>query len=121
MKKSKAMQLVKALRKGGYKQSTHQLVNNNDEFCCLGVACNISKQPLEWEEVEGVWFMGKAWGALPKEIQEEFGFYSDVGRRRDGKDIVINGTTYSSLARANDGGCTFEQIADYIEKNWEML
>jgi len=121
MKKRKAVQLVKALREGGYKQGGGQLVTDNDEFCCLGVVCNISEQPLEWEYRMGFWLIGLHDATLPKAIQKEFGFYGDMGERRDGKDIVINGKEYLSLTSANDDGCTFEQIADYIEEHWEML
>jgi hypothetical protein len=35
--------------------------------------------------------------------------------------IAIGETRYNNLAGANDAGCTFAQIADYIEANWEAL
>ena len=121
MKKRKAMQLVKALRSGAYKQGAHQLVSDKDEFCCLGVACNISKQPLEWKRRGGAWRMSGASATLPAAIQEEFGFYSDGGDRRDGKFFIIDGIKYWNLMDANDSDVSFEDIADYIERNWEAL
>ena len=121
MKKHKAMQLVKALRSGEYQQGMYQLVNDQDEFCCLGVACNISKQPLEWKRRGGLWEMSGASSTLPAAIQEEFGFYSDGGSRRDGKFFLIDDTKYSDLMDANDSGVSFNDIADYIENNWKAL
>lgn len=41
---------VKALRSGEYKQGREQLRNDDDEYCCLGVACDVFK-----EEVNGEW------------------------------------------------------------------
>lgn len=122
MKKVKAMQLVKALRSGEYEQGRSFLVDKYDRFCCFGVACNISKQPLDWkyDKVRG-WEMDGNVFVLPLAIQKEFGFDTEDGRRKDRKDIEINGSSYYSLAGANDEGCTFEQIADYIEANYKDL
>lgn len=58
---------------------------------------------------------------LPSNTQEEYDFYSSGGRRKDGEAIVIGGYPYDNLTGANDCDCTFEQIADYIENNWEYL
>lgn len=121
MKKHKAKQLIKALRSGRHIQGRGVLVNDDDEFCCLGVTCNISKQPLEWEFSDHYWQIGGCYSELPEDIQQEFGFYSTYGARRDEKHLLINGNSYSCLAVANDAGCSFEQIADYIEEHWEML
>jgi hypothetical protein len=35
---------VAALRSGEYKKGNFQLRNNDDEFCCLGVLCNLHAQ-----------------------------------------------------------------------------
>ena len=58
---------------------------------------------------------------LPLLIQEEFGFYDEGGTRKDDQPILINKKYYTSLADANDGGCTFDQIADYIEEHYRAL
>jgi len=121
MKKRKAMQLVEALRSGEYSQGIGQLVDSADNFCCLGVACNISKADLPWKTYCAGWGMGGQTSILPIAIQKDFGFHSDSGRRRDRKDIIINGRQFKSLANANDRGCTFDQIADYIEEHYEAL
>ncbi len=75
MKKRKAMQLVEALRSGKYNQGKNLLVDDNDNFCCLGVACNISRADLTWEFYKDRWFMDNRYGSLPPRIKKEFGFY----------------------------------------------
>lgn len=43
---------LKALRSGDYPQGTGQLRNSDDEFCCLGVLCDV----VEWvTPIEVVW------------------------------------------------------------------
>lgn len=123
MKKRKAVEWVKALRSGDYIQGRGRLVDNGDRFCCLGVACNLSKAALEWkiEEKPSLWSMDGETDVLPKTIQEEFGFFNRVGGLKGGGFIHIKGGEFKSLAEANDGGCSFEEIADYIEKNWKSL
>lgn len=121
MKKAKAMKLVKALRSGEYEQGRGNLVDSADRFCCLGVACNVSTLPLEWERVGNTWRMGGTSVDLPDQIQDEYGFFNSSGTRRDGQYTKIRGGHYDDLVDANDSGASFEDIADYIEKNWEML
>jgi len=123
MKKNKAMKLVKALRSGVYKQGRGVLVDGKDRFCCLGVACNISNLPLQWKNtMSGDFSIGGEVTELPSSIQEEYGFYSDIGRLRDHNSFMeINNKRYNSLAGANDDGCTFDQIADFIENNYKRL
>ncbi len=121
MKKNKAMKLVRALRSGEYNQGTGRLVDSKDNFCCLGVACNISTLPMEWKRMWGDWHMGGEAGVLPPSIMREYGFYSREGDRIDGASIIIEGKAYLCLTAANDDGATFVQIADYIENNYKEL
>jgi len=123
MKKNMAMKLVKALRSGEYVQGSHGLVSDDDRFCCLGVACNLSEGDLDWvySKEDEWWTIGGNTGALPLQIQKEYGFYDDSGSRRDNKWVVINGIEYINLSGANDEGVPFSDIADYIEKNYKEL
>jgi hypothetical protein len=106
-----------------YKQGYRSLVDNCDCFCVMGVACNESETDLEWEQglFDGIWHIGKECDLLPKKIQKEYGFHSPAGSRRDGNDLVIGGRGYESLMDANDNGVSFEDLADYIEKNYKYL
>lgn len=121
MKKKKAVELVTALRSGEYKQGKGHLADCNDQFCCLGVACRISETGLEWALMGNIWYIGGMYYMLPKEVQEEFGFYSPTGLRRDNLDLKIGNEVHRSLAEANDAGVSFADIANYIEENWEAL
>lgn len=93
-----------ALRSGKYKQGRLRL-RRGDEFCCLGVACDIYND-TKWKPS---W-----WGSL-----------YEVG---DGLtiDLLLNGwlkdlfglteDNMETLASMNDEGKTFTEIADFIER-----
>ena len=92
--------LVAALRSGKYEQGKDWL-RKGDAFCCLGVACDISGL-AKWE---GKWYMG-AMLSLPNEVRRFYGFTEDNGR-------VFAGPPLTDM---NDGGATFAQIADWIDR-----
>ena len=122
MIKYKAMRLVKTLRSGTYKQGRDILVDENDCFCVMGVVCNESETDLEWRRgVGGVWYIDGQCYLLPGKIQKEYGFYNESGERSDGEPVEIKGVGYESLMDANDNGVSFEDLADYIEKNYKVL
>lgn len=123
----RAMELVTALRSGKYRQANGHLrlddVNGDRSHCCLGVACEISGLS-EWIQEEGLSrgrYLDET-AVLPARVKEHFGFYSAGGDTRLGT-IAIPGmdVQYRCLTEANDKGATFDQIADYIEKNWANL
>jgi hypothetical protein len=85
-----------ALRSGKYDQGQKMLRSADDEFCCLGVGC----------DVLGVDYVGA--GGYPPE-----GFWETLGIE------VGNGTEefQEELVRLNDSDkASFPAIADYIEK-----
>lgn len=115
--------LLKALRSGPYLQTSQRLRNDN-KFCCLGVACDIfyknaATHGERWTNQD--LFISIADDKisideyeLPVIVREYFGF-----QRADGKlpvKIQYNGRAYDSLARLNDAGMSFAEIADVIEK-----
>src|SRR3990167_8465561 len=71
--KARVRRLVTALRSGKYKRGKGQL-RDDDKFCCLGVACDISGVG-EWQ---GDAYVVKKWGAgfatLPGPVAKYFGF-----------------------------------------------
>lgn len=109
---------VKALRSGKYVQGYGRLRTENDQFCCLGVLCDLAAK-------EGV---GK-WDGH----RGEPGFTDDNGDSSETKlplfvkdwagldssnpSVRLNGSTWSqSLATVNDTLTgSFEKIADLIE------
>jgi hypothetical protein len=116
MIRERAMELVAALRSGNYIQGKNRLYDNG-AYCCLGVACLVAGKSFDDNnrcEEEGE--------ILPISVQEYFDFFDKTGGRRDQQPFEIkNNCRMSCLTEANDGGKTFEQIADFIEKNWEQL
>jgi hypothetical protein len=90
---------VAALRSGKFKQGSLALLAQGS-YCCLGVLCRVSGMTpqaiknLECEE-------GDTNGLLPKSLRKEFG---------------ITDRQQRALALMNDDGCSFDAIADRIEK-----
>jgi hypothetical protein len=118
--KKEAMELwVKGLRSGLLTQGKCSLLSIEGDFCCLGVACYMTGRVPEKVQV-GYAFEG-ATQFIPPSIRNELGMFSPGGHRRDLMPIALGETRYNNLAGANDAGCTFAQIADYIEANWEAL
>ncbi len=101
---------VKALRSGRYKQGTEYLKSETG-YCCLGVLCNITGASWRHEKDSGdlvPYLGGKMIGRdeTPSGLLGG-GFLLKTGMRH---------TTQEHLARMNDAGTTFKEIADYIDK-----
>lgn len=104
--------VIAALRSGGYTQGRFAL-KKRGEFCCLGVACDVSGLG-EWKESS----MGREsykvgntranCDFLPKLVKEWLGFDRSMGP-------AILGFPHS--AKANDSQIPFAVIAD----EWERL
>jgi hypothetical protein len=95
-----------ALRSGLFDQAQRQLrVFKEDKsigFCCLGVACLVAKIP-EHELV------GKLY---PSMLNHEAKNYDKLPKFFKEHSNIVD------LAKMNDSGSSFEDIADYIEKNY---
>ncbi len=115
MNKKNIKKWVAALRSGKYKQGAFTLHRKN-KFCCLGVACELYQR-----EVGGL--------EIKKEIKE---FLVDDGYRED-ICVCYDGDSYllpnkvrnwldlsypfqNGLASMNDEGKSFEEIANYLDK-----
>jgi len=114
MKKSIMTKWTQALRSGDYKQGTGHLHSEN-KFCCLGVLCDISNLD-DWRVEEGSAYLrygsNNAFGILPSKVEDWAGMKSQEG-------IIKSKET--NLYTLNDGGKTFEEIADIIETNYKEL
>lgn len=102
-----AKKWVEALRSGEYKQATKALRRGNG-YCCLGVACDLyaKETGIGWEQdfTLGYLFLGGNL-VLPERVKNWLGLTNNQGA------WGYN----SSLTEANDGGATFNEIADIIE------
>lgn len=103
-----AQKWVDALRSGKYEQGIGQLRHENN-FCCLGVACHIAARDVRKRWRDGMTFDGEM-DVLPASVMKWLGA-KDANPDIDGR----------SLAKFNDNGKTFAQIADLIEEHAEEL
>lgn len=131
--------LVDALRSGEYEQGHRQVRPRSNQFCCLGVGCDISKLG-KWEQrsTDDMSYMYIINGVpgifqFPTDVADYFGFEpsATLKQHRDWYDHeadydytdpliivpsrVANGDRLITCSRANDNGYTFEEIADAIE------
>ena len=102
---------VDALRSGDYQQTKGRL-RKEDKFCCLGVLCDlyIKENNVEWQHNEvDDYFYENHFSILPSSVVEWSGVKHEIP-------TVTNFYETESLVSLNDGGSTFEQIADLIEE-----
>ena len=93
-----------ALRSGEYEQGRGQLRDENNNFCCLGVMCDLVS-PNDWVDVEGFYYHGKE--------ERQYNYPNEEIIRQAG----VSGDEAYELARLNDSvQLTFPQMADEIEK-----
>lgn len=116
MKREIADKWVEALRSRKYKQGDGCL-RNGDNFCCLGVLCDISGLG-KWEKSDhydnGLFYCGTN-AVLPGSVMDWSGINHFKGLfKTDEGDGVC-------LTSLNDSGMSFAEIADVIEKHWEQL
>lgn len=110
MKAEIAVRLVEALRSGDYEQCEKTLHDGKD-FCCLGVLCDL-KEDTEWIATSfpkrfAVNHKSGNTAFLPSHIIQWAGTSDHVN---------------STLSVLNDiKGKSFNEIADYVEANWETL
>lgn len=93
---------VEALRSGDYTQGKHVLRTKDNNFCCLGVLCDIV-DPSGWE----MSVLNDSYhyiGTLPMAFAQDIDF-----------PLVPN--VEGILQNMNDSGVPFSEIADWIEEN----
>ena len=101
-------QWVEALRSGIYEQGRYWL-RHEDEFCCLGVLCDLHAQATnrEWEVYNDVGIYLGCDEILPSEVVKWAGLDND--------DPFIHEQKTSSYN--DDKGLDFDQMSDLIESN----
>lgn len=120
MKQEFAKEWVDALRSGNYTQGKNRLrlmgkPGQPDQFCCLGVLCDVVKDRVEGAEWtkkydEESFMFDRSSAFLPISV------YKLVGMRSVGGVIAS-----TALFKMNDEGISFNDIADFIEENYEKL
>lgn len=104
-----------ALESGDYKQGKGSLKTTKGRFCCLGVACDISKLGKWGEDSEvGIDYIAKGYwnaGVLTHPIKTYFGLPDSAGFN-----VVDKEGLARDLAELNDGGVKFTTITKHIRK-----
>jgi len=119
MKQEIMKRWVDRLRSGQVKQGRNSLRRGNGARCCLGVLCDIAVEDgvVEWkyDDEDTAWEVGAGnnYAVLPEEVVEWAGMASDG--------CIAMPSGGASLVSLNDGGMSFAEIADRIEKDWELL
>lgn len=113
MKQEIAEKWANALLSKAYKQGRYQLRNSNDEFCCLGVLCDL--HAIEHPEIARThthqsFYLDRR-VALPDAVVEWAGMKSKLGAIKPGL----------SLSKINDDGVSFEKIAKIILDNFKYI
>lgn len=92
---------VFALRSGKYKQARGVLRTKDGCFCASGVACDLA-DPSGWDSYNGFQYGGSwGYGGIPATLRTEIG---------------MTGVQENKIIALNDGGKSFDYIANYVEK-----
>lgn len=113
--------LVDALRSGKYRQIRSQLFDGTG-YCCLGVACEISKID-KFVQIDGTPAYLNERFILPQKVRQKLGWASLSGILKEPVEaIVSNGQilTFKQLTRLNDLGILFEDIATIVELGYVL-
>lgn len=105
---------IDALRSGDYQQCKNYL-HTNDGYCCLGVACDILKIPVEYDD-DGVAYYQDEHEKLPASVYRQLNLIDNIGAIRAYTPHFEKPFTEEALSALNDNGYTFEKIADFMEK-----
>lgn len=117
---------LQALESDKYKQGQGVLHRGN-EFCCLGVACDLLKDELTINQVASLTRYNGEYQVLPALVVEKLHLRDNCGlfalsierinTSFEGETIIC-----ASLTELNDsGGYTFKEIAAYIRANPENV
>lgn len=114
---------LEALRSGNYSQTRHRL-QDEDGYCCLGVACeivipkNLQVRYTQYELEENSDLeceLGNLSGCLPQEYQENcpewLAQVNDAYAKRNGLNSLV--------ARNDNDKWSFTQIADSLEETFK--
>lgn len=103
---------VKALRSGKYGQTTRRLTDNEGNFCCLGVLCDLYRKDKKISKKKA--FVGLCGiGDVPDGTVVKW-----AGLKTHNPTTPSNG---KSLAEMNDDRKSFHDIADVIEASYKSL
>lgn len=123
MNKKKAYELAAALESGKYKQTKRLLRSYDNLFCCLGVACDLTKQPWVLKNSYSFSILGQD-THIPIDLLKETDFGTTSGKFiKRIKVTRLNGNVqhFRSLIVMNDEGLSFKFIAKILRKHYKNI
>jgi len=113
MKQELKTKWIEALRSGDYAQNTSLLRNRNNEYCCLGVLCDVMKLPWERESSGNFAIRTKEY------VNPNIRWFRTAALSSPMlADIGMDVEDHDTLTQMNDtDGKNFNEIADWIEEN----
>lgn len=107
-----------SLRSGQYKQGKNVLRDEYNNFCCLGVLCDLHAKETgaEWEKWCGEFMYGERKQMISPDVAD----WAGIPYLKVQGEVVIwtqdnTGMNPAQLAEINDSGVSFSAIADVIE------
>lgn len=127
MKKKIADKWVEALRSGKYQQGRFRL-NEDGNFCCLGVLCEIAveegiaKKFISTDR-KGTRIYGYSSGddGFPEYTAPDSEIMKWSGLKTNSGSVMTSDGAMSLVSLNDNRGYSFSQIADFIEKNYKKL
>jgi len=136
MKQEIKVKWLQALRSGEYRQGRYALRTSNNEFCCLGVLCDLYSREVGGEWAYEVYtstlcslFVAKhdeegsdtSTGQLPGSVMEWAGLEEYNPSVNVARPLLsslsheLKAELHTTLAELNDEGESFSRIADIIQ------
>lgn len=124
--------LTRVLRSRKYRQTTGKLsrydrIAKKRKFCCLGVACEVAKAAglditIRRDPERDIYSYNGSTEILPVDVMRWYGFDSmNPNLKTDAKHVPEHRRSIMTAAELNDeNGLTFRQIADAIEKTYNL-
>ena len=116
--KAKAAWLM-ALRSGAYKQGQGYLRSKSNKFCCLGVLCDLGAKK-DWQgchNTVNAWQYSSAPECNPRDTDSNDQTPNTFPPHHVVDRANLDMVAMDTLAKMNDDGESFADIADWIEKN----
>lgn len=109
MNKQNIKKWVEALESGRYKQGSSYLATIDNEYCCLGVACEVAIEngvPVQKKELEN-WYSYDSLSEFPPSIVMDW-----IG--------IPNEEQYDYTKMNDEMHLSFKEIAEEIRKRYEI-
>lgn len=100
-----------ALRSGKYNQGSRVLRSESNKYCCLGILCELV-DPAGWRPAPIPSLSGMAYQYVAGDLHNV-----SMPSLTTLESVGLDAEIAEQLARWNDDGMSFADIANYIEKN----